>query len=356
MRWILIGLLGLTTLAQAQSLETIVTPLSNETFAGSCRYDLAFPAGRHLVRAVWVTFDRGRDIMKFYSDPDVVDFARRHHLALMMPHQCPAKNAPGGPKEMDMDPSHGVGRALFTALDQFARHSGHAELSSSKLILLGFSGTGALFAHFVGYAPDRILASIPADPGHCDPLGVDNLRLPPAALVVPELIMAGGADKVSGTQRPYNCFRLYRERGAPWLFVVQNRTPHCCIINAKSLILAWLDEIINLRQPSPTKPLRKIDDSRGWVGYIRACPSDVHDGWGTATWDACDASIQRTGRVAPADRYPRWLVAVSSCGNRVACICQTAATPHILPTLITLIRRATIGRLGCLFAKPSRAD
>jgi len=83
----------------------------------------------------------------------------------MMPHQCPAKNAPGGPKEMDMDPSHGVGRALFSALDQFARQSGHPELSSAKLILLGFSGTGALFAHFVGFAPDRIVASIPADPG-----------------------------------------------------------------------------------------------------------------------------------------------------------------------------------------------
>jgi dienelactone hydrolase len=246
--------------------------------------------------------------MKFYSDGDVVAFARRHDLALMMPHQCPAKNAPGGPKEMDMDPSHGVARALFTALNQFAQQSGHNELSSSKLILLGFSGTGALFAHFVEYAPDRIVASIPADPGHYDPVGVDNVHLSPAAIVVPELIMAGGADKVSGTQRPYNYFRLYRYRGAPWAFLVQNKTPHCCIINAKSLILAWLDRIIKLRQPSSAKPLREVDNGRGWAGYIRTCPSEVHDGWGTPTWDVCDASILQIGRAGPKGMIPSgWL-------------------------------------------------
>jgi hypothetical protein len=307
-RLIPVVLLTLASLTHAQSFETTVSPLSNETLAGSCRYDLTLPAGRRTVRAVWVTFDRGQDIMKFYSDPDVVAFARRHDLALMMPHQCPAKNAPGGPHEMDMDPSHGIGRALFTALDQFAHQSGHPELSSAKLILLGFSGTGALFAHFVGYAPDRIVASIPTDPGHYDPAGVDNVHLPPSALAVPELIMTGGTDKICGTQRPYDYFRLYRDRGAPWLFLVQNKTPHCCIINTKSLMLAWLSQIIKMRQPSPTKPLHAVDDSQGWMGFIRTCPSDVHDDWGASTWDVCGANIQPVGHAAPTDKIPAgWL-------------------------------------------------
>ena len=304
MHWIRICLLGLASLVQAQSFETTVTPLPNENFAGPCHYDLTLPAGRHLVRAVWVTFDRGRDILKFYDDSDVLAFARIHHLALMMAHQCAAKNAPGGPTEMDMDPSHGVGRALFSALDQFAQQSGHSELASAKLILLGFSGTGALFAHFVGYAPDRVVASIPTDPGHHDPAGIDNVRLPDSALGVPELIMAGGVDKVCGTERPYNYFRKYRDRGAPWAFLVQNKAPHCCIINTKSLMLAWLDEIIKVRHPSPTRPLRTIDVSRGWEGYIRACPSDVHDGWGSPTWNVCGASVQRVGETAPAQQIP----------------------------------------------------
>jgi dienelactone hydrolase len=331
-RQILLTLFALTVSASAQSFQTTVTPLPNETFAGECRYDLTLPAGRRAIRAVWVTFDRGRDIMKFYSDPDVLAFARRHVLALMMPHQCPAKNAPGGPKEMDMDPAHGVARALFTALEQFARQSGHSELSSAKLILLGFSGTGALFAHFVGYAPDRIVASIPSDAGHYDPVGIDKVRLPPAALAVPELVIAGGADKVSGTQRPYEYFRSYRERGAPWIFLVQNRTPHCCIINAKPLMLAWLDEIIKLREPSPTKPLRKIDDARGWAAYIRTYLSDVRDGWGSPTWNACDASIQPAAQAAPVDKIPAgWLPTQRLAAEWLAFIKQPAHSTASLP-------------------------
>jgi hypothetical protein len=130
------------------------------------------------------------------------------------------------------------------------------------------------------------------------------VRLPDSALGVPELIMAGGADKVCGTQRPYNYFRKYRDRGAPWVFLVQNKTPHCCIINTKSLVLAWLDEIIKLRQPSPARPLRTIDVRQGWEGYIRACPSDVHDGWGSPAWNVCGASVQRVGELASAQQIP----------------------------------------------------
>ena len=333
MRGVRTALFAITALfAQAQSFQTTVAPLANENLAGPCRYDLTLPAGHHHVRATWVTYDRGRDIMKFYSDPDVVAFAQQNGLALIMAHQCPAKSAPGGPEEMDMDPSHGLGRALFTALDQFARQTSHAELSASKLILLGFSGTGALFAHLVGYAPDRILASMLGDPGHYDPVGVDNVRLRSNALGVPELIMAGGADKVSGTQRPYDYFRRYRDQGAPWAFVAQNRTPHCCIINTKSLMLAWLAEIVKLRQASSTNPLRKIDDSRGWVGYIRTCPSLVRDGWGASTWDVCDAIVQQTERLAPANMIPAgWLPSHAVASKWLAFIKQPAHPTDSLP-------------------------
>jgi dienelactone hydrolase len=300
MRWIVLTLLlGFASIVHAQSYRTAVVPLPIEDFVGTCHYDIKFPAGKHAVRAVWVTYDRGRDIMRFYSDPDVVAFARHHNLALMMPHQCVGKNAPGGPEEMDMDPSHGAGRALFTALDQFAAESGHPELSSAKLILLGFSGTGALFAHFVEYAPDRVVASIPTNAGHYNPMGLDTVQLAPAGIEVPELVVAGGADKVSGTQRPYEYFRKFRDRGAPWAFLVQNRTPHCCIVNTKPLMLVWLNEILELRQPSSAYPLHSVDVSRGWNGYIRTCSSDVHDSWGTAAWNVCEARISKSGNSAP---------------------------------------------------------
>jgi hypothetical protein len=304
MRRVLILLLASASSVLAQKYQTTVTPLPGENFAESCRYKITLPAGNHPIRAVWVIFDRGRDIMKFYSDPEVVKFARGHDMAIMMPHQCNGLNAPGGSDEMDMDPAHGVGPALFRALSQLAGQSGHPELSAAKLVLLGFSGTGALFAHFVGFAPDRVIASLLADPGHYDPVGIDNVHLPAVAISVPELIMAGGADKISGTQKPYDYFLFYRLKGAPWSFVVQNKTPHCCIINAKPLILLWLAKIIELRAPSPNTPLKIIDTNSGWSGFIRTCPSEIHDTWGNPTWDVCNASIHPLGEAAPADQIP----------------------------------------------------
>jgi hypothetical protein len=305
MRRFLVLLMAACSSIRSQAFHTTVAPLENESFAGPCQYDITLPAGDHPVSAAWVLFDRGRDISKFYSDPDITAFARHHNLALVIAHQCPAKNAPGGSQEMDMDPAHGIGRALFMALIQFGSQTGHPELTSSvKLVLLGFPGTGALFAHFVGYAPDRVVASIVADPGHYDPVGIDRVHLTQSAIGVPELILTGGADRVSGTQRPYDYFRLYRDRGAPWAFVVQNKTPHCCIINAKPLILEWLEDIFKLRQPSPAKPLRSVDDSHGWLGFIRTCPSDVRDSWGTLTWDVCAASILKADNPHPLDQMP----------------------------------------------------
>ena len=64
------------------------------------------------------------------------------------------------------------------------------------------------------------------------------------ALCVPELIIVGGADNVTGTARPYLYFRKYRDLGALWAFVVQNKSPHCCTANTKSLMLHWLEAVI----------------------------------------------------------------------------------------------------------------
>jgi hypothetical protein len=76
---------------------------------------------------------------------------------------------------VDVDPSRGIGRALFAALSQLAQSSGHQELASARLILLAFSGAGSLVARLAGYAPDRVIAAVPMDAGHFDPLGIDTV-------------------------------------------------------------------------------------------------------------------------------------------------------------------------------------
>lgn len=108
----------------------------------------------------------------------------------MLAGQCPAKQPPTGEKgEMDMDMSRGVARSIFAALNDFARQSGHSEISGAKLILMGFSGIGAMFGHFVRYAPDRVLAAILANPGQTEPYGMKEMNLNSAALGVPQFII-----------------------------------------------------------------------------------------------------------------------------------------------------------------------
>jgi dienelactone hydrolase len=215
-------------------------------------------------------------------------------LALLFPFHCRAK----GYEDVDVDPSEGIGRALFAALSQLSQSSGHQELVSANLILLGFSGTGSLVARLAGYAPDRVIASIPTDPPQFDPLGIDTLSLSPEAMRVPQLILTGSTDHVSGTKRPHEYFRKYFDGGAPWAFVIQNKTPHCCIINAKKLILLWIEAMLEERQRS-NGVLRPVATKSGWSAFIVTRETETKDDWGEKTWEVSDAKIQRSGSTPP---------------------------------------------------------
>jgi hypothetical protein len=137
-----IWLVWITSIATAQTAryETLVKPAQDEDLAGDCHYELTIPNPTHQIRAVWVIFERGRELTTFYRDAEVVAFAQRQQLALMLPRHCRSKSY----EDMNIEPSKGIGRAMFTALEQFARSTNHSELASSKVILLSFSGGGSL--------------------------------------------------------------------------------------------------------------------------------------------------------------------------------------------------------------------
>lgn len=288
--------------------ETVVMPFPDEDIASGCHYTLTIPTPNHRIRAVWVIFDRAHDVHDLYSDPAVEAFAKHLHLALLLHAHCPGK-VPEDHEDMNMDPSKGLGRALFTALEQFARTTGHAELSASDLIFLGFSGAGPLCARLVGAAPNRAIAAILSAPGHYEPLGIDTVDLNPQALSVPELIIAGGADNVSGTTRPYLYFRKYRDMGAPWAFIVQNKSPHCCTANAKSLMLRWLEVVITERGASSSrKALRNVDQHNGWIAYLKTLETDTRDSFGLRTFEVVDARIEKSTDTVPQGWIPAgWL-------------------------------------------------
>ena len=110
--------------------QTSVAPQPDEDFASPCRYEITLIDPSRTIRGVWVIFDRGRDMLRYYGDPDVQAFARRNDLALMLPFHCASK-LPVLAGDINTDPSKGPGRALFSALGQFAESSRHPDASSS---------------------------------------------------------------------------------------------------------------------------------------------------------------------------------------------------------------------------------
>jgi len=70
--------------AQLQEYKATDIPRAGENIAQPCDYQALFPAGDRPVRAAWVTYDRGPDITHFYTDPEVLAFAKRNDLAMVL--------------------------------------------------------------------------------------------------------------------------------------------------------------------------------------------------------------------------------------------------------------------------------
>jgi hypothetical protein len=280
---------GSVSLAETRRYRTNVTPRPGETLVGPGVYHVTLPQTGHAVRGVFVIFDRGQQVRKLYSDPAVLHFAERQQLGVLLPLHCPAK----GSNDIDVVPENGIGRALATALDYRGTESKHPELSRAALIYFGLSGAGSLAARMVNFAPERTIAAIEYARDQDDPIGIDTVTIGGKALAVPQFIIANGADRVVGTARPYAYFEEYRKRGAPLTFLIQNRTPHCCVANIKPIMLEWLADVMRLRAPSTDgRRLRHIDVAQGWLGTLQVAQSGVKEEKPPVkVWNAVHAEI-----------------------------------------------------------------
>jgi hypothetical protein len=271
--WFALFALASLSIAETREFRTSVVPQQGETLAGPCAYQLSLPVTERSVRGVLVIFDRGEQVRNLYSDARVVQFAAQSELGILLAQHCPAKRS----KDIDVVPANGIGRALKAALDQFASASNHPELSRSAMIYFGMSGTGSLAARMVNFVPGRTIASVEYAPDADDPVGIDTVTMSAKALSVPQFIIANGADKVVGTARPYAYFEQYRKLGAPFTFLIQNRTPHCCVANIVPVLLAWLADVMRLRVRTPNEDLLPIDPRLGWIGMLQVRESGVNE-------------------------------------------------------------------------------
>jgi len=307
MRWgsILTGTILCTRLCFPQpstDLTTQVDPRPEEDILNPCQYSLALPELHQPVRAVWVIFDRGLDYTEFYRSRQVRAFAGAHKLAMVLALHCRSRER----EDMDVDPAHGIGRALFTALDQFADRTAKPELRSAPLVAMGWSGAGSLVGRLAGFRPGRFLSGILYAPGQYEPLGMDTVELGPDAIRKPQLIIAGGADNHAGTERPYRYFRKYFDRGAPWTFVIQSRTPHCCLQNAQGLILEWLNDAL----AAPPARVRS-----GRFGYLTIQETDIAV-WKDHTFNATAARVSEAAcQPRPKEVCAGWLPSRTFAGD-----------------------------------------
>ena len=293
-----LGQLNVLSQDATTSLHTIVVPKSDENVAKPCEYDLRILNANKRIRALFVVFERGPELQHFYEEPEVAAFARKHDLAMLMPMGCPATDHGG---DIDVDPNHGLGRALLKAVDQLSVATNHPELKTAPLLLMGFSGAGALVARLVGFAPDRIAAAIVSHGGQVSPLNLDTITLPDVALKTPELILVGGKDNVVGTETAYLYFSKYWERGAPWLFATQNDAGHFCNEDATGLILSWMNNILeNLPRRNASG---HVDRTSGSYAYFRKRPTGQLSGK-MPLMEAIDLRIEKPSAEAPKDEVP----------------------------------------------------
>ena len=290
-----VGIGCVASFGQAQEeRRTVVTPLPEENILRPCEYRMILPETKDPIRAIWTIFDRGQDYLRWYQDRQIRAFANEHHLALVLAMQCRSKER----DDMIVEPRQGVGRALFAAIDQFAVSDGQPELKTAPLIVMGWSGAGSLVGRLAGYRPGRYLAGIAYAPGQYQPLGMDTIELSPEAISSPQLIIANGGDNINGTERPYAYFKRYFDQGAPWTFLIQNRTPHCCLQNAQTLILDWLHGVLT------TDPKKR---GTGDYGYLTVEFSQVTDEWKRPVFNARASRIGTNRKARPGELPSGWL-------------------------------------------------
>jgi hypothetical protein len=139
-------------------------------------------------------------------------------------------------------------------------------------------------------------------------LGLDTIQLSFAGLTVPELILVGGRDGHVGTERPYAYFTKYWSEGAPWLFTTQNDVPHCCVVNARDLLLIWLDAVLKRRLEPANSNLLPLDKDGGYNAFLQLSATATRDTWNLPTANAVRPLFERVGRRPPQGYQPAgWL-------------------------------------------------
>jgi poly(3-hydroxybutyrate) depolymerase len=173
------------------------------------------------------------------------------------------------------DPRNGSAKTFLRALADFARQSGHAELTEVPWCLWGHSGGGFWSSLMLTLHPERI-AAIWFRSGSAFGAWSKGEIPPPqltAAVYQVPIMFNGGlkeeSDKRHGPARVADraMFKAWREKDAPAGFSPDPRTAHECG-DSRYLAIPFFDVCLAARLPekgSTTQRLRPVDMKQAWL-------------------------------------------------------------------------------------------
>lgn len=166
------------------------------------------------------------------------DFAQRNSLALVA---CYFRTDDLSTGLTYSQCEHGSGRALLAGLSALGKASGHPEMETGPLFLLGFSAGGQFSYSFACFSPERTAAFV-SNKG-----GIYLTPATDAARAVPGLFIAGEKDTASRRSAIREVFTKNRNLGARWFMAVEPKYGHNTA-NANDLALPFFEAVMRSRE------------------------------------------------------------------------------------------------------------
>ena len=231
-------------------LDLVILPSDGERFENA-EFSCWLPDPDQPVKAV-IIHQHGCTSASPDKHPPITDdwhwraLARKHDCALLVPMYQVA----GDCSDWN-DPGSGSERALFTALEDFSKRSGRAEMKDAPWVLWGHSGGSSWSAQMIVRHPQRVLAA--SFRGGCHKqFGVPEFRAKfgPIARDIPLLFVWGKRESVPESKHhvslePMNTmFRELRERGGKVCRVIDPLSEHGCD-NSRFMSINFFDAVLS---------------------------------------------------------------------------------------------------------------
>jgi Carboxypeptidase regulatory-like domain len=149
--------------------------------------------------------------------------------------------------------------AIFDALQNVAAQSGHDEIATTPVLMVGLSAGAHEAAGLASRNPLRTIGLLARVP-------VSVTRLTePAALAVPAFVMQAEIDH---NLEAKEAFSENRSRGGLWSLAVEPAVEHGQATSlANSVMTGWITAALGLRLPaSSSAPLVSLAEASGWLG------------------------------------------------------------------------------------------